>query len=252
MVFPLSASEPVLTGWPDETNTGYRTSLTPSAGFTTTANDQVITDLDITGVLTIDHTGVIVRDCKITANSFWVIRVMSGANNFTIEYCEIVGTNGSTGAKGIQVDATGGLIQRNNIHTCEDGIYTGSGTLSILDNYIHDLAGGVSPHHDGMQINGSNTTIRGNYVALAQPNVSSSITFGDCSDIVIDQNLLDGGGYIVRFPNDRTITNVEVTDNRLGTYVYGYAVTGGQAGTITVTGNVDHFTESDIDSSLGG
>lgn len=240
--------------WPNSLTTGLRagTSLTPVGGFTTSTNDQVISALDITGVLTINHTGVTVRDCRITADSYWVIRVMSGANNFVIEWCDIIGTNGSTGAKGVQVDATGGRIQRCDIHTCEDGIYTGAGTLEILDNYIHDLAGGTDPHHDGLQINGSNTTIRGNHLDLDQPNMNSCITHGNCSDIVIDQNLLIGGAYTTRFPNDRTITNVTLTDNRYGAHVFGYGVTGGMAGTINVSGNVDHDTGANIDAQLGG
>lgn len=245
---------PPVSMWPDASNTGVPAGvlLKNVSALTTTSDGQVIEGLHISGVLTVRHKNVVIRHCLIEAASYWVILIMTGATGCQIERCKIVGGSGGIGAKGVHVYAAGCRVQRCDISSCEDGVYSGAGDLEILDNYVHALAGGTKPHYDGFQINGSNTTIRGNHLALDHPGVSSCLTFGNCSNIVIDRNLFKGGGYTTRFPNDRKITNVKLTNNRYGKHVYGYGVTGGMAGNIVVSGNVDDGTGANIDKMLGG
>ena len=125
-----------------------------------------------------------------------------------------------------------GTFLRNDIHHTEDGIYlTGSNTL-IQDNYIHDLQSNWSgPHYDGIATDGgvSNITIRHNTVINTHGQTSAlmlSNYFGSVSNVVVDNNWLEGGGYTVysdgQFGGGK-ISGVSFTNNYLVKGEYGYS-----------------------------
>jgi hypothetical protein len=188
----------------------------------------VIEGLDIRGMVTINADNVTLKNCKITAGEWAVINITSGSTGVVIQNCEINGLS----AEGVRGISGQGTFLSNNIHHTEDGIYlTGSNTL-IQDNYIHDLQSNWSgPHYDGIATDGgvSNITIRHNTVINPHGQTSAlmlSNYFGSVSNVTVDNNWLEGGGYTVYSDgqfNGGTISGVSFTNNYLVEGQYGYS-----------------------------
>ena len=151
-----------------------------------------------------------------------------------------------------------GTFIRNNIHHTEDGIYlTGSNTL-IQDNYIHDLQSNWSgPHYDGIATDGgvSNITIRHNTIINPHGQTSAlmlSNYFGSVTNVTVDNNWLEGGGYTVYSDgqfNGGTISGVSFTNNYLVRGQYGYSSI--RNNTPVWQGNVDGDTGLPVGGGSG-
>lgn len=167
----------------DATNTGYLPltttgSLTTLAAGDTTANSQLIFRRDITGVLAVVHSNVIIRQCRITG----AVRIgRSSSNtdvavsNTLIEDCEFIGSG--SGDSGISdISGTDSLMQRNNIHGYENSVTIWGGGIQnatrpqLLNNFIHGDSGDSSAHIDGIELYGcvGGATVSGNTVLLTQ------------------------------------------------------------------------------------
>src|SRR5262245_15652634 len=112
-------------GFPNSTNTGVPSgvTLTPYSGtLVINTTGAVISGLDITGGVIINAPNVTLTNCRITGTGFWTVYVTgTGAK---IQDCEIRGSTGNSGTKGIFFDnADGGSVIRCNIHDAEDGVY---------------------------------------------------------------------------------------------------------------------------------
>jgi hypothetical protein len=219
-----------ISGFPDATNTGVPpgVTLTASGGLVINTPGVVIEGLDIRGMVTINADNVTLRNCRISSDSWAVVNITSGSTGVVVENCEINGLSGE-GTRGISGQGT---FLRNNIHHTEDGIYIlGSNTL-IQDNYIHDLQSNWSgPHYDGIATDGgvSNIIIRHNTVINPHGQTSAlmlSNYFGSVSNVVVDNNWLEGGGYTVYSDGQfkgGTISGVSFTNNYLVEGEYGYS-----------------------------
>jgi hypothetical protein len=201
------------------------TSLTVSNGDLTidTAN-EVIEGLDIRGCVSINAPGVVIRNSKITCNSF--LAVASYAGSYTgpavlLEDVEISCDNG----KGTAVGDYNVTVRRANIHSCENG-FDVDGAITVEDSFIHDLIPYdpvTDPHVDGLQITpvGNDVTIRHNTIyagvdgnaAIISPNLSS----GQVSNILIQENLMAGGGYTLYCQQYGSGDNYRVVDNHFST-----------------------------------
>ncbi|ABE63773.1 hypothetical protein Nham_3027 [Nitrobacter hamburgensis X14] len=234
-------------GWPDATSTGV------PAGVTLTASGDVIIDkpgtvisgLNIRGSVYINADNVTVENCQITSSGWAVVKVKSGVTGAVVQDCTIDGTGhgpDGTGNEGIMGQGT---FLRNNISNVENGITITGNNSVIMDNYIHDLNAGGSPHYDGIQIDGgvSNIQISHNSI-INQRGWTSAIMidnyFGAASNISVDNNLLVGGAYTVYSDgsfSSSPITGVSFTNNHIGGGAYGPAMIRGS--NPVYTGNID-------------
>lgn len=222
--------------YPDATNTGVPsgTTLTTTSGtITSSANNQVIQDLDLAGVILVGHSGVIIRRCRITVpwGENGVANTSSAAADLIVEDCEIVGVayapNG-WGYNGINFEY-GGTALRCNIHKFENCIfYSSAGTGGLTEDcYLHDsypyslwdghTGGGDGPHVDTLQLWGGqlNLTIRHNTI-LADLFASACFTCGSNStNLLIENNLFQGGFYCFRIGESGSCgTNVQIINNK--------------------------------------
>jgi hypothetical protein len=266
--FVLPPTDGSSSSWPDATNTGVPsgTSLTSSGTLNTSANNQIIDALNITGSLTIDHTGVLVKRCKITASNSNIVVV--NATGCTIQDCEIDGN--LTGSTGILV-RHGVQALRLNIHGCENGgnaeINSSGAPALFQDCWVHDLSlEGSGFHTDGMQFDPDAAYITFEHNSW-QPipsgirNATSCINFnneaiGTNNHITVNNNKIDGRGcgsamYLPRYSG---WSNLVITNNRMRPGDNGYSSNGGGGtGTFqtmtTWSGNVDDGTGATVNQA---
>lgn len=236
---PPPPPPPPPSGFPDASTTGVPagTTLQNSGSISSSANGQVIDARNVTGSITINHSNVTVRRCRVTAGAIFV-----RGTGAIIEDCEVSPHGGHN--SGISVDAGGTTVRRCNIHTFENGIFTGTSNNVFRDNYIHDpipYNSQTDPHIDGIQLwnGGANNLLIEHNTILCSLDSNSAITGGtNNTGVVVNNNRLAGGGFTMY------ASGGSVTNNRWGNYVYGYVGSGGSAA--TWSGNVDDATGNPI------
>ncbi|MBW4656729.1 MAG: M10 family metallopeptidase C-terminal domain-containing protein [Kaiparowitsia implicata GSE-PSE-MK54-09C] len=219
-----------MAGWPDSTNTGVPDGVTllPSGSIIVTKPGTVISGLDIKGNIYIDADNVTVENCRITSSAYSVVQIKTGSTGVVIQDCEIngVGSNneGSHGINGV------GTFLRNDIYNVENGINVGAGSGTVIEgNYIHDLKASGSPHYDGIQIDGGQSDIRIDHNTIINPHGQTAAImidnyFGPVSNVVVNDNLLVGGGYTIYADaqfGGGALSGVEITNNHIGSGYYG-------------------------------
>ncbi|MGX1170737.1 Ig-like domain-containing protein [Bradyrhizobium sp. NC92] len=250
--FDLTAKEKNIlattTAWPDATNTGVSAgvTLTPYYGdLVINTAGAVISGLDIHGSVYINAPNVTLENCKVTTDAFYAVRVATGVTGAVIQHNEINGVgSGNDGDYGIMGQGT---FIANNIYNVENGIGVDGGNTLIQDNYIHDMIASGSPHYDGISIDGKNydITIRHNTVINDHTQTAAIMIdnyFGPVSNVVVDNNLLYGGGYNIYSSaqfNGGSVTGVSITNNHMG---------GGYWGPTAFTGNTPVYTGNVDDS----
>jgi hypothetical protein len=241
-----------LSSFPNAANTGVPAGvvLKPSGNLVITTPGAVVEGLDIKGSVVIDAPNVTLKNCKVTDPGYAVVLIKAGITGTTIQDCEI--DNEGTGGQGI----TGqGTFLRNNIHDCADGINVGGDNTLIEGNYIHMMRGTADSHFDGIQADGkfSNLTIRRNTVINEYTWTSAVMLdnyWGPIDNVVIEENLLIGGGYTVYInemgagqPGGGPVTNVRFINNRLTGGYWGSLDLRTQLGNKpTISGNRNHLT----------
>jgi hypothetical protein len=210
-------------GYPDKTNTGIPSGLflRPSDGEVRIVTDNAVVEgLEIIGSIFVEATNVTIRNSRIVPEAgAAAISITPTSTGFSLIDSEIIG-DGKTqnGASGF------GTFLRNNIHGFENGLNL-SGPSLVTDNYIHRMAGSPEAHFDGIEINsGSGIIIRHNTVINDQGQTSAVMLdnwAGGLSDIVVDDNLLIGGGYTLyldgRFGGGAVDEpSIQITNNRIG------------------------------------
>jgi len=207
---------PKTTIWPDETNTGVPSGLvlTPTLQRTITVDNTVVegeriiatTFTQYCGGLTIKAKNVIVRNCWITSsfgtgetvNGTGVIKVLAGAT-VTIEHCTLDGDNRTHA--GVWFEGAGVTVKACNISKVNDGFFVWySSNFLLEDNYFHDQTDQASNGHiDGFQTCGAKHGIlRHNTILISQgQNAAVNVDngAGDTDDILIENNLMAGGGF---------------------------------------------------------
>lgn len=222
--------------WPTASSTGARsTPSTPVTGdVNSTANGQIISGLAVTnGTIIITHQNVTVQDCSVSTTGTYCVEVRSGATGAKVQYNDLQGAQ--TAIQGF------GLFERNDIRAVENGIVIASGsTVTVKDNYIHDLFYATDPHYDGIAAQGgcNDIEISGNWIA-GSPSVTIqgifvTSEFGAANNINIHDNYIGNCTYNVTVGTG--ITNAKVQNNTLqmgSTGFYNFTASG-----MTVSGNV--------------
>jgi hypothetical protein len=243
-------------GYPDATNTGYTTTLTPidmnGADYDIEDDDAVVEDIDlIDGTFAVYANNVTIRNCRVTTPNNWIqVWTAPGITGLIVEDCEFDGASACGIGPGV---CPGAIVRRCNIHDVENGLSLGAGQNNVLvrDNYIHDLTGPVSPepHFDGIQMEGDISGLQVIHNTFSIPDDTGAVNIannsGPTDDILVDDNLMEGGTYTVyvddQFGPD-PITNVTVSNNRFGWHTFGHWLIRTPNPTIVFTNNVDDAT----------
>ena len=276
-------------GWPDATNTGVPanivSTLTTTSQRTITVDNTVIegeriianTFTQYCGGLTIAAKNVIVRNCWITSsfgtgetvNGTGVIKVEPGAS-VTIEHCTIDGSNRTHA--GIWHGGASIVVRGCNIYGTNDGIFAwDADNFTIEDNYLHNFTTeSANGHIDGFQTEGgSHGIIRHNHFDITQGQNACVAIWNsrrNSDDILVDNNLMAGGGFTVYAedysPSEEnpvggySVTNIRFTNNAFSTVHFnnvGYWGAWYPRGTTTDkwirTGNHVYETGENIDNN---
>jgi hypothetical protein len=217
-----------LPAYPDESCTGVPAgvTLTTMVGdLEIDTPDTVIDGMDIQGCVLIKAPGVVIRNSKITCGN--ALAVASYRNYYTgtgvlLEDVEI--TCGDT--VGTAVGDYNVTVRRANIHGCENG-FDVDGEISVVDSYIHDLYinDAIDTHTDGLQITpvGQNVVIKHNTIYMNNGNaaiITPRVSAGVVDNVLIEANLMAGGGYTLYCEQDGPATNYRVIDNHFSTKFY--------------------------------
>ncbi len=232
-----------LCGWPGPTNAGYPpgTTFRATASRTITADNTIVDREKITGGLVIAAKNVTIQNSWITSNfgtgeavnGTGVIKILPGASA-VIDHCTLDGGNGTHAGiwyEGLSLVATG-----NHIFGTNDGIFSWDGdNFRIENNYLHNFTtNAANGHVDGFQTEGaSHGIIRHNVFDISQDqNAAVSVwnSRRNSDDILIDNNLMSGGGFTVYAedysPSEQnpaggfTVTNIRITNNKFSTVHY--------------------------------
>lgn len=193
---PLPASYYNPADYPSASNTGVSGTLTNQSGtIVTTANGQVIQNINLTGMIGIRHNNVTIRNCRIdcVGNTWGIDGQYTGMpTGAIIEDCEIYASSGDTNSA--ILTTTNCIVRRCNISRCSNGIMVGDGGGNIYDNYIHDLASAnADPHFDGIQGGGDWTGLTINHNRVESFDTSCILLqceFGPYTGVTISNNLL--------------------------------------------------------------
>jgi hypothetical protein len=169
---------------------------------------------------------------------------MPGRTGAVVQDTEI---DGLGNADGVALGFDNYVARRLNVHNIGDGLRMGENVV-IEDSYVHDLVYGNGSHNDAIQSDGgSNYVIRHNRIENSHDQTSAillSTNIGRISDVVVDNNLMAGGGYTFYAGTDEggPAGNLRATNNRFSRMFFprgGYwgPVVGSQ-GAVVWSGNV--------------
>jgi hypothetical protein len=207
---------------PGSSNTGVPSGVTlkASGGLRITTANQVISGLDISGDVSVEAPGVVIKNSRIRGSGSFGIFVRTGSA--TISDTEISGFE--NGIAGDNWTAT-----RVNIHDLtDDGVKLGSNVL-LQDSWIHNLTPSPGAHSDGgqMQAGVTNLVVRNNVIDVASASTSNAALFlapdlGPSTNgpVTIDGNWLDGGNYILFCVDGNNgqyfVKNISIKNNKFG------------------------------------
>jgi hypothetical protein len=227
------SAPPVYTvpGFPAEANTGFpqglagdtraKVALTPYAGpMTITAAGTVIDGKDITGHLEIKAKNVVIKNSRIRVENVQAITVIDDSANLLVQDTEIDGQSKDASTGGIAlIGRTGYTLLRVNAHGSGD-ILRIDGRGTVQDSWLHDPNGvGSAQHNDVIQSTNA-TFVRILHNRLENQHTQTSCILlkadiGAISDVVVDSNLMNGGGYsFYWYDANYKITNGKVTNNK--------------------------------------
>jgi hypothetical protein len=212
-------------GYPDASTTGPSGPLAESFGNVTVSTaGAVVENRKINGCVNVTAPDVTIRNSRVLCAG--TSAVLSGSTNLLVEDTEVDCLDGA-GRTGITWRNY--TARRVDVHSCDNVTWAESNVL-IVDSYLHDpipCCGPSNPHTDSIQIptNGSNIVVRHNRVYggyLSQQNFgNAAITMGgNVGGIVVDDNVLAGGGYTLRCEHDDLGSGtpaLRVTNNRFST-----------------------------------
>ncbi|HSW99061.1 MAG TPA: fibronectin type III domain-containing protein [Candidatus Saccharimonadales bacterium] len=202
--YTLPSGMVIPSGWDNPKTTGIIGAgmqygdLTPYVGnLTTTANNQVIQNLDIRGNITVRHNNVTVQHCRI--HSVQTSNVLTGgesivdgnqstvdgggnrtwlANNMAVRYCEVIGSldPNLNDQSGICIGGGDGMVADHcHIHNVSDSLLP-SGNSSVTHNLVYDVKVATGSHADCIQIiDGDNALIQDNTLLALTPGVTTTL-----------------------------------------------------------------------------
>jgi hypothetical protein len=241
---------PPASGFPAAFNTGYprglpgdtRTpvSLTPYTGpCTITTAGTIIDKKDIRCTLNIRAKNVVIRNSRIRVANASAVDTRDNDNRVLIEDTELDGQGLDNSAGGIAlVGFAGFILRRVDAHGSGD-IIRANGWAEIHDSFLHDPRGlQGSQHHDIIQSTNA-VHLRIVHNRLENPHTQTSCILlkadqGNISDVLVDRNLMNGGGYSFYWYDHNTgvyrISNGTVSNNRFMRAPAGYWPKGGYHG----------------------
>lgn len=216
-------SAPSSVGFPNATDTGVPagTKLTASRSITVTVNGQTITNMQVTGCITIAADDVTIENTRILGGGCSEPIHNVGHKNLVVQDSEIDGE----GSAGECVGAEQFTLQRDNIHGCSDGIRVAyHATVTVKNSWIHDMSLHSGDHNDGVQFyesTGPAQFVHNTIEPGSGPTVNAAFFTADNSTgtLLLEQNLMSDGGYVLRI-DDNTAT---VTNNLIVNGTWGYA-----------------------------
>lgn len=221
---PKPTPEPPQTKvWPSDANTGvancpdFETKKKSEGRIDTKQDGQVIEYVDMTSTLNVKHKDVIVRCSRINNTAWYGIHIHSGGS-VTIEDVEISGMK-SAGIYGSNFKA-----HRVYVHNTGADAFKPSSNFEILDSYATNLGYISDSHSDGVQmVGGQNGLIKGNNFQMPKgvDGYTHSQVFmiapknGPVENIVIRDNLVNGGGYTFNIRSENGMNPQVVVKNNL-------------------------------------
>jgi hypothetical protein len=247
--------DPHLCGFPDATNTGVPAGVTLRSvpaeasrgpGWTSNAQGDVEVSGDgavfegysVHGYIDVTGSNVTIKDNAISNSGNDIngdgVNLTGNPSNVTIEDNTISSPYGSHGENGVFAgikditgEARGTRVLGNNIADASTGVQLYIGLIE--NNYIHDEAlASATSHLNGTTSNGSTVPLTIQHNTVFNPNgqtdaVSLFEDFGVEANVVINDNLLAGGGYVVyggQNPGGPQAYNIQITNNRFSTIYY--------------------------------
>ncbi len=202
---------------------------TQTGDMSSTGNGQVIEGLNIVGTLTIAHSNVTVRQCRITyptANSGDTNQIfqLAGTTGLVIEDNALDGNavlgpggtgniSGSTDPNGPSVSDA--VIRRNNMYNSEQGVRFILNRVSITENYFHDVGGVDADQIEMYPVGGTvdNIAIQYNYFTgpdNSQGGYNSAINMSTAAGLpagTIGPHIAIDTKWFVDCPSVHTINN---------------------------------------------
>jgi len=159
--------------------------------YDTTADNQVIEDIELTGCIIVHHDNVTISNVIIHAEGcFYGIEFLTGTSSSLVVHTDVDCTNGLN--TGISFEGDDGAADAVWVHGCENAI-TLTNDVTVTDSVLMGYEGNtVESHGDLIQF------------------------FGPISDIVIDGNLLLGTNPMtsaIGYDQDTGATNVDWINN---------------------------------------
>jgi hypothetical protein len=197
---------------------------------TITQDGTVIDGKKVTGRLVIQAKNVVIKNSYLSNNMGAdsennVVQTKNDSANLLIQDSEIEGINDISGGGTPAVSRTGYTLLRVNVHGSGD-LTRIDGRGTIQDSWLHDPQGESSlgnpdgQHHDVIQsTNATYIRILHNTLHNAYNQTSNILLkadIGTISDVIVDGNLMNGGGYTFYWYDggNYKISNGRVTNNR--------------------------------------
>lgn len=213
-------------GFPGPNNTGASAATTTLNGNQTfNVAGATISNTRINGCVEVRANNITFRNVFVNApaSCFWVV------NNFATGLQIIDSTITGNGGNGNCVGSSGLSLLRVELTGCENGLNV-SGTTTVTDSWIHDLTTANGAHTDGAQFNEGARSIlfQHNTIIMPTPGSTAAIIMWDeggsqNANVSIVSNLLAGGTYTLYCGREGAVVNVQIANNRFGTFQYKYS-----------------------------
>ncbi|AVT40347.1 hypothetical protein [Plantactinospora sp. BB1] len=209
-----------LTCWPGPASTGVppNTVLTRSGPLDLRRDGQVISNLHITGRVSVHARNVTIRRSRITSDgATFPIRTFDSAVNLVVEDVEIDGR----GRSPVGVCFDDYTLRRVNLHHVQDGLWIGS-RVTVVDSWIHDLVRVPGSHNDCVRVVGvGDVLIRHNRLDAYRPStaeaMNSCLSLGlAVQNLRFEENYCDGGSYTIGIRPDLAASAVLFRGNVFG------------------------------------
>ena len=232
-------------GYPDATNTGVPagTKLTDTGSVFLDTPGMVFSGKEVHGDIIVRADNVTIENTRVVSDSDYPIRNFYGETKPTGTVIRDVEVNmkGQLEGKAIAFDHY--RATRVWFHNGLDCAHAGL-NVTITDSFcdLPELPPGSPAHADGFQSDGGrHLTFRHNTIRNPNPQTSAilmSTNTAAIDDVVIDDNLMSGGGYTVYCGTDEggVATNETYTNNRISRAFF---ARGGHFGPTTWCDKVD-------------
>lgn len=178
--------------------------------------------MEIRGCTEVRATNVTFRNVRFVGNGCHYL-VRNYSSGLRIEDAE---ANCNDGPNSAMAGPGRFTVLRADIHDCENGFDVQANDVVIQDSWFHNLYDGGDAHTDGIQIGRGATNIVIRHNSILSAGTSAIISWNEedpqQQQVIIDQNLLNGGAYILYCPR-QGVSDTRITNNRFGTAAFGYA-----------------------------